>query len=119
MTRDELVKAQRIIPIGRTFAVVDPEDYEAIRCRDWTLKRTRAGKLIALTRIKNESGLQTWYLHHAICTRAFGPRLTRDQCCQALNGDYLDCRRANVRWRDKMAVKLEAMRAGKAAKTAG
>lgn len=112
MTRDEILKSQRILAIGRTFALVDPEDFETLRKRDWQLKRRGNGTLFALTRIKYEHGLQTWYLHHAVCTRAHGPRPGPDWACEAINGDSLDCRRENLRWRRKLALKLEAMRKG-------
>lgn len=118
MTREELLSARCVISVGRTFAIVDPEDYDVIRSRTWELKKRANGTLFAQTRIKNEQGLQVWYLHHAVCTRAYGHRASADQCCQAVNGDSLDCRRANLRWRDKMGMKLEAMRSGKARKRA-
>jgi len=118
MTRAELLEARIIISVGRSFAVVDPIDYEKMRQQEWKLAKRSNDKLYAYFDYKNEVGFQRWYLHHAICTRAHGPRPSPLYACEAINGDSLDCRRENLRWTLKLALKLAAMRAGKAAKAA-
>lgn len=114
MTRAELVKARCIICVGRTFALVDPEDYDLARMQTWKLGKAGNGRLYAYCFVKNAEGFQKWYLHHLVALRARGPREGgKEMVCVADNGDTLDCRRANLRWRNRMAVKLEAMRKGR------
>jgi hypothetical protein len=114
MKRSELLASRCIIPVGRTFAVVDPIDYDLAMTQVWKLGRSGKNRAFAYCFYKNADGFQKWYLHHFVATRAYGPRPSKEHLCQALDGDPLDCRRENLRWRDKMGMKLEAMRAGAA-----
>jgi hypothetical protein len=113
MDRKTLRDTYGIIGVGRTFALVDRDDYEYLRKWDWKLRRSYNGRLWAEFLYKSEKGRRVFYMHHAVCTRALGVRPGIEWACVAANGDTLDCRRENLSWRLKSEIKAEALEAGR------
>lgn len=113
MDRKTVLETLCLIPVGRTIALCDKEDFEFLRKWEWKLKRRGSGTLFAYLHYKGEAGFQTYYMHHVVLGRAGLRRPSADYACAALNGDSLDCRRENLMWRPKLELKLEAMAAGR------
>jgi len=113
MDRKTLLAAYPLVGVGRCVALLDHADYNYIRQWKWELRKAANGRLYAQFLYKGEQGRQVFYMHHAVCTRAYGPRPNTDWACVATNGDTLDCRRENLSWRLKMELKDEALEAGR------
>ena len=118
MDRKSLRDAYGIIGVSRTFALVDKIDYDYLRQWDWKLRKAHNGRLWAEFLYKGENGRQVFYMHHAVCTRAHGPRPSTDWACVAANGDTLDCRRENLSWRHKGELKEAALALGRQSRNA-
>jgi hypothetical protein len=118
MNRRELMQAYGLIPCGKFIALVDIEDYAYVRAYEWKPHRRGNGNVIGYLRYKNADGLKTYYLHHTICGREHGPRPSADYACELINGDGLDCRRANLKWTLKSELKARYIAQGKAANAA-
>lgn len=95
MNRQELLRAYGLIPVGKhTVAIVDAVDAKDALRFEWRLKKSKF-RPVAFHR--NVNG-KVYYMHHAVCTEAHGPRPSPEHVCEALNGDTLDCRRENLQW---------------------
>jgi hypothetical protein len=113
MDRKAILAAYPLIGVGRCVALLDKEDYDYIRKWDWKLKSSANGRLYGQFVYKGEQGRQVFYMHHAVCTRAYGQRPNFDWACVAANGDTLDCRRANLSWQLKTDIKDAALAMGR------
>lgn len=113
MDRKSVLEKHCLIPVGRCVALVDREDFDALRVWKWRFKARRTGGGFGFLNYKGASGYQVHYLHHTVCHRAHGPRPSKAYACVAANGDYLDCRRQNLSWRLKEEVKQSAIAAGR------
>lgn len=99
----ELQDAFSFIPIFTKpypcTALVEARDHVAIKYR-WIGHRRR-DKWAA----RRFDGQRWVTLHRWIAERAYGAP-PPDHVCQAINGDYLDCRRSNLRWAPKIEVRF-------------
>lgn len=95
ISRKEILACLSIIPVGRTFAIVDKKDASIARRHKWTL-HVRGNDTYA-AKVLGPDGKLIW-LHHLIAEAEHGPKPPGNYVCDAENGDALDCRRENVSW---------------------
>lgn len=88
----------RIWLTDSVFALVDHEDHAAVVRVMWSLHSDGHTKLYARCLRQVAGRRRPIYLHRVIAERMASPPSPRHTYVDHLNGDGLDCRRANLRW---------------------
>ena len=85
------------IPLNQgKIALVDDEDYEAVRSRLWKAVRKRH-TCYASRKIHRDGAWVVELMHRVVLARALGRPLAKGELVQHISGDALDNRRANLR----------------------
>jgi hypothetical protein len=94
-SRREILQKFDFVPVGPSRKLVMVDRIDGPLARELRLGlQTRFDGL----KVAREVCGQRRYLHLLIAERSHGPRPSPDHVCEHLNGDLLDCRRANLRW---------------------
>jgi hypothetical protein len=91
---------------AQVFAVVDAQDWHRFKRWRWCIKFSNRGRKPYLRRAVGENAnrqrLRTFTLYlHVEIMRLQAEQPTSKHVVDHLNGDTLDCRRANLRWATK------------------